>query len=219
MKPRTRLRHLTRRPSPPPPRRNRHPWIALALGAATAVVIGGYHGIAVGAMTVLIAHVTLRRLEPPEARRAKARDRADLPFTLDVFASCLRGGAPLDRALATCAETANPVLAEKFRRTARCLTLGGTLAEALSELDGIPENARLARTIGRTAGTGSRLADGLTRLAAELRFEHEQAALSRAHRAGVWMVLPLCLCFLPAFIVAGLIPVVIASLDGILSTY
>lgn len=219
MNPRTRLRNLTRRPSPPAPRRNRHPLIAVTLGAATAIVIGGYHGIAVGALTVLIVHLTLRRLEPPETRRARARDRADLPFTLDVFASCLRGGAPLDRALAGCAGTANPALAEKFRRTARSLTLGATLTEALSELDGIPEGDRLTRTIGRTADTGSRLADGLSRLAADLRFEHEQAALTRANRAGVWMVLPLCLCFLPAFIVAGLIPVVIASLDGVLSTY
>lgn len=218
MKPRTRLRTLTRRPSQTRPR-DRRRWIPLALGAVTAAAVGGYPGLAVGTVTALAVHMTLRRLEPPETRRARARDRADLPFTLDVFASCLRAGAPLDRALTNGADTANPALAGKLHRASRCLTLGGTVAEALSELDGIHESDRLTRTIARSADTGARLADGLSRLAEELRFETEQAALSKAHRAGVWMVLPLCLCFLPAFIVAGLIPVVIASLDGVLNTY
>ena len=35
-------------------------------------------------------------------------------------------------------------------------------------------------------------------------------------RAGVWVLAPLGLCFLPAFLLAGVVPVVIAVLHGVL---
>lgn len=195
------------------------PWPAIGVGALTAVSIGGHWGLVVGVAAALIAHVMLRRRETPQVRRARVRDLADLPFGLDVFACCLRAGAPLDAALATTAEAVNSTLAERLRRAARGLRLGATTGEALSELDGVPAAERITAAIDRSVDTGAMLADGLTLLAEELRVEAEQSALARAHRAGVWMVLPLCLCFLPAFIVAGLIPVVISSLAGILNTY
>lgn len=220
MKPRTRLRTLTR---PANPRRtstrDRRVWIAIAAGALTALTIGNHYGLFAGAATAITVHLALRRLEPAATRRARERDRADLPFALDVFAACLHSGAPLDRALSTCAEAVNPALANRFRRAARSLTLGATLPEALTEFDSLADGHSLVQTLARSADTGARLADSLHLLAKELRFDREQSALSNAHRAGVWMVLPLCLCFLPAFIAAGLLPVVISSLDGILTTY
>jgi hypothetical protein len=42
------------------------------------------------------------------------------------------------------------------------------------------------------------------------------AAASSTHRAGVLIVLPLGLCFLPAFVLAGLVPVVVAVLGDVL---
>ena len=48
----------------------------------------------------------------------------------------------------------------------------------------------------------------LSALAADLREEDRASAVARAHRAGVWAMAPLGLCFLPAFICLGVIPVV-----------
>jgi len=43
------------------------------------------------------------------------------------------------------------------------------------------------------------------------------AADAAARRAGVLIVLPLGLCFLPAFVLAGLVPVIVAVLGDVLS--
>ncbi|PWU49675.1 secretion system protein, partial [Micromonospora globispora] len=56
----------------------------------------------------------------------------------------------------------------------------------------------------------------LTRLADDLRADRSTAAEAAARRAGVLIVLPLGLCFLPAFILAGLVPVIVAVLGDVL---
>ncbi|MEU8614146.1 secretion system protein, partial [Actinoplanes sp. NPDC048791] len=56
----------------------------------------------------------------------------------------------------------------------------------------------------------------LTRLADDLRGDRSVAVEAAAHRAGVLIVLPLGLCFLPAFVLAGLVPVVVAVLGDVL---
>ncbi|NUO57395.1 MAG: secretion system protein, partial [Hamadaea sp.] len=54
------------------------------------------------------------------------------------------------------------------------------------------------------------LAATLRRVAGDLRAAEADRAEARARRAAVLLVLPLGLCFLPAFVLAGLAPVVIA---------
>ena len=60
------------------------------------------------------------------------------------------------------------------------------------------------------------MARSLTGLAGELRADRAVVAEAAARRAGVLVVLPLGLCFLPAFILAGLLPVIVAVLGGVL---
>ncbi|MCW2524955.1 MAG: putative type secretion system integral rane subunit, partial [Frankiales bacterium] len=43
----------------------------------------------------------------------------------------------------------------------------------------------------------------------ELRERHQQEALAAAERAGVWSMVPLGLCFLPAYVCIGVVPVVL----------
>ena len=57
--------------------------------------------------------------------------------------------------------------------------------------------------------SGARLAQALATVATELRAAHQAEALSRAERVGVWSLLPLGLCFLPAFVCLGVLPVVL----------
>ncbi|MCP2270714.1 hypothetical protein LV75_003215 [Actinokineospora diospyrosa] len=47
------------------------------------------------------------------------------------------------------------------------------------------------------------------RLAAEVRDQVEQQAEARAQRASVLITLPLGLCYLPAFLTLGVLPVVL----------
>ena len=68
----------------------------------------------------------------------------------------------------------------------------------------------------RSASSGARLAGALEQVAAELRSAARHDALARAQRAGSFAVAPLGLCFLPAFVCLGIVPVV-AGLAGGLS--
>jgi pilus assembly protein TadC len=69
---------------------------------------------------------------------------------------------------------------------------------------------RLAR---RSATSGAALADGVAELADQSRHEAADAARAAAERASVLIAGPLGLCYLPAFLCLGIIPVV-AGLAG-----
>ncbi len=64
---------------------------------------------------------------------------------------------------------------------------------------------RLAR---RSASSGTALADGVAELAVETRHHAAHDAAAAGERAGVLIAGPLGICFLPAFICLGVIPVV-----------
>jgi pilus assembly protein TadC len=69
---------------------------------------------------------------------------------------------------------------------------------------------RLAR---RSSVSGVALAEGVSTLATQCRQDAAHTAAAAAERAGVLIAGPLGLCFLPAFVCLGIIPVV-AGLAG-----
>jgi pilus assembly protein TadC len=69
---------------------------------------------------------------------------------------------------------------------------------------------RLAR---RSAASGSALAEGVSDLATQLRDDAADGARAAAERASVLIAGPLGLCYLPAFVCLGIVPVV-AGLAG-----
>ncbi len=80
---------------------------------------------------------------------------------------------------------------------------------------GAREIAAFARALHRTEESGARLAVTLGRLADQTRARQQERALAAARRAGVSAVAPLGLCFLPAFIALGVVPVVIGAGSGL----
>jgi pilus assembly protein TadC len=60
------------------------------------------------------------------------------------------------------------------------------------------------------------MAGALGRVAADLRAARRADAEAAAQRLGVLVVLPLGLCFLPAFLLTGVVPVVVAVLGDVL---
>jgi Flp pilus assembly protein TadB len=216
---RTARRRLARLVTRPPARR-RHPdpiRIGAALGGlATAVVLGGWLGAAVAVPVAIGLDRLLRRLEPPAARRQRLREAADLPLAADLLAAALRSGAPLDRAVLSVAEALGGPLGDRLLKVGRSLRLGGEPGEAWVHLSGVAGADRLTTAALRSSATGGALAGALARLADDLRADRATAAEAAARRAGVLIVLPLGLCFLPAFILAGLVPVIVAVLGDVL---
>ncbi|MFY1673643.1 type II secretion system F family protein [Plantactinospora sp. WMMB334] len=203
----------------PPGRSGRFDMVRLGAGLAglaAGVLLGGWPGVLLGVATAGLLDRLLRRLEPAAARRRRLREAADLPLAADLLAAALRAGAPVDGAVCAVAEALAGPLGERLTEVGRTLRLGGTPEEAWGRLGPVAGAERLAAAAIRSSASGAALAGALTRLADDLRADRLTAAEAAARRAGVLIVLPLGLCFLPAFILAGLVPVIVAVLGDVL---
>lgn len=191
-------------------------WLAAAaLGLAVALVAGGGVGVAAGVLAAFGAGRMLRTLEPGGVRRRRESRQAELPLVLDLLAVCLRAGTPLVAALETVAELPGPFSAD-LRVVSGLQRLGSGPAAAWAELASDPDLAPVARAVSRSAESGSRLAAAFERLATDRRTALAAAGQARARRAGVIAMAPLGLCFLPAFVSLGIVPIVLSLATTVL---
>ncbi|HEY7272344.1 MAG TPA: type II secretion system F family protein [Actinoplanes sp.] len=199
-----------------PVARNRQPVLAVATGLAVAGLIGRWWAIPVGVLAGVATQRILSHRQPAAVRADRRRAAADLPLCADLLAAALCAGAPVDRAAAAVADALGGPLGERLERTSRSLRLSAGPAEAWAHMTDVPGAGRLAAAAVRSSTSGGALAGALTRLSDDLRSDRTVAAEAAARRAGVLIVLPLGLCFLPAFLLAGLVPVVVAVLGDVL---
>ena len=190
--------------------------VAIASGAAVATFVGGVVGIVAGLIAMGTAVALLSRVESPVTRRERARARADLPVAADLLAAALRAGAPPDRAVTAVGEALGGPVGGRLTRVGRAMRLGATPAMAWQHLADVPGGERLAAAAARSAERGTALSRALDRQAADLRTARVAAAEAAVRRVGVLTVLPLGLCFLPAFLLIGVVPVVAAVLGDVL---
>lgn len=138
-------------------------------------------------------------------------DRLALAADIDLYAACLRAGlSPGTAAAALVDAGADPATRPTWRTVAALLVIGVPAERAWSEAAGTPGLADLAGLATLSGRSGAAVSEACGRLAAALRDEAAAQATARAERAGVLIALPLTLCFLPAFLVLGLAPVVIS---------
>jgi Flp pilus assembly protein TadB len=190
--------------------------VALLGGSTVAVLVQGWPGVAVGVVLAVMLWRFLPRL-PTAAQRAEShRARSDLPFAADLLAAALCAGVPPDRAALTVGAAVGGPVGVRLCGAGHALRLGEPPADAWTSLAHVHGAERLVRAVVRSSDSGAALARALTRLADELRDAAVADAEAAARRAGVLVVLPLGLCFLPAFLLAGVVPVVIAVLSGVL---
>lgn len=133
----------------------------------------------------------------------------DLADDIELFAVCLTAGLPMASAARAVASAASDNTAAHWQRIASLLGIGVTAERSFVDVEHHPGFDDLARLVRRSAGTGSAIAGGCHDLADALRSAAADRAVTRAERAGVLMSIPLTGCFLPAFLVLGLAPVII----------
>lgn len=189
---------------------------AAGAGVAAFLLVGGWPGPVVGIVVAVATDRALRRLEPRARRADRERAGADLPFGADLLAAVLLAGAPVASAVGTVAGAMDEPLAARLAQVSRALALGTPAAEAWAPLADLPEAVSLVRAAVRSSESGSALAAALSRTAGELRSGRDARAEEAARRASVLVVLPLGLCFLPAFVLLGVVPVVVGVLDDVL---
>lgn len=207
-----------------PARRSREAGVIGPLVRTLACVIGG--GIVgsvfgwpiltiAGAIAGAGASVTIGRLEPAAVRRERELVAADLPLALDLLASCTRAGRSIDRALLAVADAMGEPLAGPFRVVAHRLVLGDDATAGWALVRDRPELARLARTMARAMTSGAPVTETLRRLSDDHRRDRRWLNERRARSVGVRAAGPLAVCFLPAFMVVGVVPMVIGALGTI----
>ncbi|MCV7280847.1 type II secretion system F family protein [Mycolicibacterium flavescens] len=173
----------------------------------------------VGAPPVRRRLSTGRPAAPPPRKAADPDDPMAFASSLDVLAACLHSGMAVPTAAAATVPTAPPALAAVLARAADLLALGADPQTAWSnpaEPDRhVDALLRLAR---RSAASGTALAQGITELAERYRDEAADAARAAGERASVLIAGPLGLCYLPAFVCLGVVPVVAGLAGDVLSS-
>lgn len=178
------------------------------IGVVAAVIIGGLVGIALGGAIAIIAPGLLARLESRSQRQRRELLERQAPAAADLLAACLAAGATAaDSARAVARALGEPIAAPLDQLTG-ALDLGADPAHAWSRLADEPPLRPIARAAARSAETGAPLAALLAAVADDQRDEARARAEAMARAAGVRSVAPLAACFLPAFLLIGIVPVV-----------
>lgn len=181
---------------------------ALATGVCCLVVVGGWPGLVTGAVAGVATERALARLPDQGSARERAEAARDLPLALDLLACVLRAGHPPSSASAAVASAVGGPVGVALASVASASVLGAPAQQAWQPVERLAGAAATARTMARAAHSGTALADELGRSAEALRVARAAAAEARIRRAAVLVVLPLGLCFLPAFICVGVLPLV-----------
>ncbi|MDE3724539.1 type II secretion system F family protein [Nocardiopsis sp. N85] len=201
---------------PPAPRRSLpgRPLLMSLAGAGAVTLLGTLFGpLGVGAAVVGGAVWWAR------GRSTTAGDRievtGDVPVVIGLISAGMRAGAPLPACLTAVARAAPGRLGGELARVAERLRLGADPALAWADEPGVlPEPlAAAGRDLARAADTGAPVADLLDRHVSDLRRDVRARAAARIERLGVLVVMPLGLCFLPAFVLVGVVPMVVDLLS------
>jgi hypothetical protein len=194
----------------------RHQPLCLAGGLGVWLMFGGAAGLLLGTVLVVAGPRLLARLEhDDEAQEVAAR----LPLALELLGACLAGGAvPAEAVRAVSVAVPGPCGA-RLAKVAAALAVGSAPAEAWCALgdDRGPAGAA-ARALARAADGGAPVAAAVLRVAEQARRDAGAVAERRARRAGVLAVGPLGLCFLPAFVLLGVVPAVMGLAAPLLAS-
>lgn len=208
----------------PRPRRpdRRQMLCAVLVGCAVGFFVGGGAGVLVGGGACLVILCVGSRRVSERDLRARHRLIAAAPPAVDLFAASLTAGLlPADAAMvvATAFAAHRPddplaVIARRFGDAAEALRAGVDPEAAWRPLIVDGATAAVGAAALRSSRTGAPASMTVAKAARDLWGAAEQAAQAQIRTAAVRAVAPLTLCFLPAFVVLGLVPTGISLLTG-----
>ncbi len=185
------------------------PLLALVAGAGGWAMCGGPVGPAAGAGCAVAVWVVLGRTEDPAVVRRRERLLEDLPTGVDLLGSCLDAGAAIESALVSVSRAVGGPVGEELRAVHHRLEVGVDPAQVWRSVAAHPQLGPLGRAVGRAHETGAPVGRAVHRLAEELRDQERAAVETRARSIEVKAAAPLGLCLLPAFVVLGVVPMVV----------
>lgn len=188
---------------------------AVALTAGVTSLVGIVPGLLAGSMALIGIGPLLRRLASAEAARAQRRDERELPPVASLLAALLASGATVQASVEAVAEHHVGALQAPLQRVGAALRLGADPELAWAQAS--PVLAPVAEAMRRSAMTGAPAAELLRDVVVDAQRAWSSRAEVAARSAGVRAVLPLVGCFLPAFLLVGVLPVIASVASSLLS--
>lgn len=140
----------------------------------------------------------------------------DVPVLVELLAAAVRAGAGVPRAVGAVGAVVGGTDGDALLRVGERLRLGADWDAAWGDA---PARLDIVRRSLRGAWVdGAAPTEALRAAGAQHAHERRAAARTAAARLGVRLVLPLGACFLPAFVLVGLVPVLLALGVDLLST-
>lgn len=189
-----------------PPLRQRSA-AGVAAGLLLSLIIGGPIGVLAGIVAGASLTVAMGYLAPKTDMDDLVRQ---LPDALEFLAVCLDAGLPMSRAIETVADVSPEATAQVLRQVAAHLLLGRAGALAWDELRDHQAWGPVAADIARAERSGTSLIGVLRVHAQDARTQRHELASKKARTVGVKSVVPLMACFLPAFILVGVVPILLS---------
>jgi len=195
--------------------------LLLGVGGATAVCLagsrfaGGPGALCWFALPALSVSglLLLGWLEPQRTKRRRSQLVHDAPQALELMSACLAAGMPVRGANHAIVTSFTGPVAEDLGRVRALVGLGVPDSEAWLTLHDHPQFGPAADDLARSVESGTMLVQSLRHHSGAARDARRAALLVRARGVGVRSVLPLMICFIPAFMLLGVVPTVVSALS------
>jgi Flp pilus assembly protein TadB len=196
----------------PPSNRRGRLLAALGAGAGGAVFLGGALGLIAGAGMGVLAWVWVGRLEPAAVAKNRERIVATVPLAAELLAAALAAGCPPGPAAEAVGRAIPGPLGARLMSVSAVIRVGADPIDAWDRFAAEPALRALGRVMAGAASRGTSPVPALERIARDADDVARWAAESRARSVGAKAAVPLGLCFLPAFVLVGIVPVIATSI-------
>lgn len=184
---------------------------ALVIGVAAGWWTGGFAGPVVGLCVGSAAWFGLGHLGSKADVRDMATTPQALPLVAELMSAAVAAGSPPVVAAEAVADALDGPIAPVLRSAAASARLGSDPATAWLALGTDPAYRSLARALVGSASRGTSPNEMLDRVARDARDAARWAAEAKARALGARAAAPLGLCFLPAFVLVGIVPLVVTA--------
>lgn len=167
-------------------------WFAIPVVAAIGVLVLGW-------------------VEPQSTRRRRRQLIMEVPQALELMAACLGAGVPARTACAAVVRSFDGPVADDLGKVMALLQLGVADVAAWRTLHDHPQLGLAAADLARSMESGTSVVEALRHHAAAARETRRSELQVRARAVGVRSVLPLMTCFLPSFMLLGIVPAVVSA--------
>jgi Flp pilus assembly protein TadB len=171
--------------------------------------LGGFVGAVAGVAAATFAWRVLGRAESPSARRRREELDRDLPTAVHLLGACLEAGAATSVALESVAAALPGAVADELLVVRHRLALGVDPVTVWRDLAQHPQLGPLGLSLARAHRSGASVRDAVAGLARELSARSRSRTDALARSVEVRAAAPLGACFLPAFLLLGVVPMVV----------